>query len=81
MTRHGYEFSMAGENLASGFETAEILVESWMLSPGHRVNVMSPNFTHVGIAIIDGHVGRRADGKSVIAMFAREMVKPVRKKK
>jgi uncharacterized protein YkwD len=79
--RHGFEFSLAGENLATGFETAEVLVESWMLSPGHRQNVMSPAFGSVGIAIIDGHVARRADGKSVVAVFAREMVKPVTKKK
>ncbi|MGK2859248.1 MAG: CAP domain-containing protein [Thermoanaerobaculia bacterium] len=81
MSRNGFVFSMAGENLATGFETAEILVESWMLSPGHRINVMSPQFTSVGVATIDGHVARRADGKSVIAVFAREMVQPVRKKK
>jgi uncharacterized protein YkwD len=81
VTRHGFLFSMAGENLATGFETAEILVESWMLSPGHRMNVMSPSFTSVGIAIIDGHPARRAEGKSVITVFAREMVRPVPKKK
>ena len=79
--RRGFEFSMAGENLATGFETAEILVESWMLSPGHRANVMSPDFTSVGVAIIDGHVARRAEGKSVVAVFAREMVRPLPKKK
>lgn len=79
--RHGFEFSLAGENLATGFETAEVLVESWMLSPGHRKNVMSPAFTSVGIAIIDGHVARRAEGKSVVAVFAREMVQPVPKTK
>jgi uncharacterized protein YkwD len=79
--QHGFEFSVAGENLATGFETAEVLVESWMLSPGHRKNVMSPAFGSVGIAIIDGHVARRADGKSVVAVFAREMVRPVAKKK
>jgi len=79
--RHGFDFSLAGENLATGFETSEVLVESWMLSPGHRENVMSPSLTSVGIAIIDGHVARRAEGKSVVAVFAREMVKPVAKKK
>ncbi|MFA6958309.1 MAG: CAP domain-containing protein [Thermoanaerobaculia bacterium] len=79
--RHGFEFSLAGENLATGFETAEVLVESWMLSPGHRQNVMSPSLASVGIAIIDGHVAHRADGKSVVAVFAREMVRPVAKKK
>ena len=77
--RRGFEFSLAGENLATGFETAEVLVESWMLSPGHRKNVMAPEFGSVGIAIIDGHVARRAEGKSVVAIFAREMVKPVKR--
>lgn len=81
VTRNGFAFSLVGENLASGFETAEVLVESWMLSPGHRKNVMGPEFGSVGIAIIDGHVARRAEGKSVVAIFAREMVKPVPKKK
>ncbi len=78
--RRGYNFSLAGENLATGFETAEVLVESWMLSPGHRLNVMSPAFTSVGVAIIDGHVARRAEGKSVVVIFAREMVQTVPKK-
>lgn len=79
--RHGFDFSHAGENLATGFETAEVLVESWMLSPGHRKNVMSPTFGSVGIAVLDGHVARRAEGKSVVALFAREMIKPTPKKK
>jgi uncharacterized protein YkwD len=79
--RHGFDFSHAGENLATGFETAEVLVESWMLSPGHRKNVMGAEFGSVGIAILDGHVARRAEGKSVVALFAREMVKPTPKKK
>src|SRR5438045_9765445 len=37
-----YDFEFAGENLAAGFETNEVLVSSWMESPGHRDNIMSP---------------------------------------
>jgi len=66
---HGYEIHFAGENLASGFETTELLVEGWMESPGHRANILSPNFEDCGIAIIDGMTMRRGNGKSIVVMF------------
>jgi uncharacterized protein YkwD len=66
---HGYEFHYAGENLASGFETTELLVTGWMESPGHRANILSPNFEDCGIAIIDGMTMRRGTGKSIVVMF------------
>lgn len=65
-----YAYSTAAENLASGFETARILVESWMESPGHRDNIMTPEFTDCGIAIIDGTTTGPATGKSIVVMFA-----------
>src|SRR5215212_7780898 len=49
-----YAYSAAAENLAAGFETAHLLVDSWMESPGHRANIMTPEFSDCGIAIIDG---------------------------
>jgi hypothetical protein len=70
----GYFHAMAGENLASGFETAEILVSSWMESPGHRRNIVTPGFSDVGIAIIEGMPTKRATGRSVVVIFARERV-------
>lgn len=66
---HGYEIHFAGENLACGFETTEMLVEGWMESPGHRANILSPNFEDCGIAIIDGMTMRRGNGKSIVVMF------------
>jgi len=77
---HGYEFRAAGENLAGGFETAELLVTSWMESRGHRANILSPDFRSVGIAIIDGSPTGRAMGKSVVVLFAAEIVQPVKRK-
>ncbi len=66
---HEYDFHYAGENLASGFETTELLVAGWMESPGHRDNILSPHFEDCGIAIIDGMTMRRGTGKSIVVMF------------
>jgi uncharacterized protein YkwD len=49
--RAGAVLSAGGENisLASGPDEAH---EDLMSSPGHRANMLSPTFTHVGIAIV-----------------------------
>lgn len=65
----GYRFGYAGENLAKGFETAEVLVDSWMESRGHRQNIMSAHFADCGIAIIDGSTTGRGNGKSIVVLF------------
>lgn len=70
----GYRHSRLGENLASGFETVEVLVASWMESKGHRENILEPAFADVGIAIIDGSTIRRSAGRSVVVLFGRELV-------
>jgi uncharacterized protein YkwD len=74
---HGYNFSNAGENLATGFETAEVLLESWMESPGHRENILSPLYQDCGVAIIDGSTKGRATGKSIVVLFGRPLVELV----
>ena len=64
-----YFFRVAGENLATGFETTELLVDGWMESKGHRENILAPDYNDCGIAIIDGATMRRASGKSVVVLF------------
>lgn len=46
---HGVSYSAAGENIAQGQSTPAQVVESWMNSEGHRKNILSENFTHIGI--------------------------------
>ncbi|WNF35280.1 CAP domain-containing protein [Bacillaceae bacterium IKA-2] len=46
---HGVSYSAAGENIAQGQSSPEQVVESWMNSEGHRENIMSENFTHIGV--------------------------------
>lgn len=71
---HGYQHASLGENLASGFETAGVLVESWMESKGHRANILEPQFRDAGIAVLEGATTRRAAGNSVVILFGRETI-------
>ncbi len=53
MSSFGVEYRYAGENL-SGSPDVELAHNSLMNSPGHRKNILNPNYTHIGIGIVDG---------------------------
>lgn len=53
MDSFGVSYRYAGENLA-GAPTVEIAHRSLMNSPGHRANILNPNFQRIGIGIISG---------------------------
>ncbi len=40
-----------GENIAKGQDTAAFAMQTWMDSPGHRANILSPDFDEIGIGI------------------------------
>lgn len=46
-----------GENLALGYPTAQATVDAWLASPGHRANLLSRDFTSIGVACVDGPRG------------------------
>lgn len=50
VSRVGYQWRTVGENVATGAETAEAVVQGWLNSPGHCANIMSPGFTEMGVA-------------------------------
>jgi uncharacterized protein YkwD len=50
LTRAGYIWTLAGENIMLGVGTAEEAVQGWVDSPGHCVNLMNPAFTEMGAA-------------------------------
>lgn len=50
----GVAFGMAGENLAFGFNTAEGPMKWWMDSPMHKMNILMPYYTHIGVAYLNG---------------------------
>lgn len=43
---------MYGENLADGYTTADAVVNAWMASPGHKANILKPDFTTVAVSTV-----------------------------
>ena len=53
LKRAGIAFATAGENLAYA-PTVEVAHSGLMASPGHRRNILTPEFTRVGIGVVRG---------------------------
>jgi uncharacterized YkwD family protein len=49
MRDFGVTYRTAGENIAQGQRTPQEVVNAWMNSAGHRQNILSTNFTHIGV--------------------------------
>jgi uncharacterized YkwD family protein len=52
MKKYGITYRYAGENIAMGQRTPEEVVTAWMNSEGHRKNILSPNFTSIGVGYV-----------------------------
>ena len=65
--KSGYSYAYAGENLAVGYSDAADLENSWMNSPSHRANILSPYFEDMGLAVIKSH-----DSTLVVQIFGSE---------
>ncbi len=72
MKKTGYEYTVAGENLAIDFGEAEDVVEAWLHSPSHRANLLHEEYTETGIAVVSGQF---QGGTSIIVvhMFGRPL--------
>ena len=53
----GYEYSVAGENLAKDFYDTEGLLKAWMNSPTHRESIINPKYQEIGIGVVNGILG------------------------
>ncbi|MFC4597437.1 CAP domain-containing protein [Cohnella hongkongensis] len=54
MKKYGINYRYAGENIAKGQRTPQEVMNAWMNSPGHRANILSANFTTIGVAYYNG---------------------------
>lgn len=51
----GYTYIKIGENLALGtFKSDADVVAAWMASPGHRENILDPQFSQIGVGVAHG---------------------------
>lgn len=51
---YGISYRAAGENIAAGQSTPSAVVNAWMNSPGHRANILNPNFKFLGVGYVSG---------------------------
>jgi hypothetical protein len=50
----GYQYTVAGENLAKDFSNNDSVIKAWMKSPSHKANILHPKYKEIGIAVVDG---------------------------
>jgi uncharacterized protein YkwD len=55
----GFNWSMVGEDLATGFMTPSAVLRAWMASRGHCRNILTPAYADVGTGVSDRPVGGR----------------------
>lgn len=57
--RAGYsQWTAVGENVAYGYSNVSWVIAGWMGSSGHRANILSPTFTHLGAGLAYSSGGR-----------------------
>lgn len=52
LRQHGMRYATAGENIAMGQRSPEDVVRDWMNSPGHRANILNPQFGAIGVSAV-----------------------------
>lgn len=62
----GYNYNVAGENLAKNYPTAQATVNAWMGSTTHRANILNQKYQDVGFAVVDGLL----DGRNTTLVVA-----------
>lgn len=67
----GYKYSVAGENLAKNYPTAQSTVTAWMNSETHRANILNDAYTEVGFAVVQGPLQGDADTTLVVALYGK----------
>jgi uncharacterized protein YkwD len=55
----GYNYGVAGENLAMGYTRADEIVKAWQKSPSHNANLLDADYSEIGAAFAAGqYLGR-----------------------
>lgn len=53
LTQFGIKYSAWGENIAAGQRTPEDVVNGWMNSEGHKANILSSDFSKIGVGYVN----------------------------
>ena len=75
----GYDYILAGENLALDFNDSTAVEAAWMASPKHRENLLNPEYEEVGYAIAYGKftningVAKEREGTIIVQFFGKRL--------
>lgn len=58
----GYDWQVAGENIAAGYDTPSAVVSAWMASTDHCRNILDPSFRDIGTGESTGAIGVNGPG-------------------
>ena len=48
----GYEWKVAGENIAAGFTSIQVVFDKWIESPDHCENLMASQYAELGLSCV-----------------------------
>lgn len=54
LSEKNINYYSAGENIAAGYWSPESVMNGWMNSPGHRANILTSYFNHIGVGYTTG---------------------------
>ncbi|QHJ73619.1 hypothetical protein [Butyrivibrio virus Arian] len=54
MHAFGVDYKSAGENIAAGQQTPDVVMSDWLHSSGHRANILNKDYTHLGVGFYSG---------------------------
>lgn len=66
----GYNYQVAGENLAIGFLDSDQVHQAWLASPSHRANLINSSYREIGIAVVQGNFQGR-ETAIVVQLFGK----------
>ncbi|MEK7545344.1 MAG: CAP domain-containing protein [Patescibacteria group bacterium] len=72
MNETKYLYLYAGENLALNYTSPQAVTEGWMASPTHRANILSPDYTEIGVGSVHGKY-RGVDATFIVQMFGKPL--------
>jgi len=69
ITAVGFAFSVAGENIATGFPAPSAVVHAWMASAGHCQNILNPTYADVGTGVSRDSIGGSSPGGATCTQY------------
>jgi uncharacterized protein YkwD len=86
----GFDYRLAGENLALNYTDPDEVTQAWMASGSHRRNILNSHFDKVGVGVAEGEIKgksaivtvlmlgkERADNLSIFNLSVIEIVKDI----